>query len=232
MPLDQKRFEDTEATQLILDSDLVLIDAENLSLNDRFMKYKPKDVREKAVKELIAKAIMKGVKNFYKPIGDVSFTDDGNGICYASGKKPAIGRSYSWYEKKAKDLWPKRNSRLGSKLEYGAFLGVLIKKLIEEGKSVKWAWHAVCVDSRHLGHYWNSKDAKHEYEPTGSRKICGFCDLANAYKILAWDNEVGGFWIASGSYNFPSYHSPIGDVNFFANPYNIRLACVGWLVFS
>lgn len=103
----------------ISDSDLVLVDAENLSMKDKFMQHEPKNDKERETKELIKEAIKKGVKNFYKPRGDVSFTDDGNGICYAPGKMPAVGKSYDWNEKAAKEFCPERNSRLGSKLEYG-----------------------------------------------------------------------------------------------------------------
>ena len=41
-----------------------------------------------------------------------------------------------------------------------------------------------------------SEDAKYNFEPTGSRIICGFYDLANTYKIFAEDEEAGGFWLA------------------------------------
>ena len=146
---------------------------------------------------------------------------------------PAVGKSYNWWYDTAKKYNPERNSRLGTRLQYGAFLGVLIKKLIEEGETMEWAWNAVCNDSRELGHYWNSKKAKkHFFETTGSRKICGFFDLANTCKILAEDIEAGGFWIASGNASDHSYDNPIADI--FHCSYRISDDCnsVGWLVFS
>ena len=170
------------------------------------------------------------MKNFYRPIMDPYFT--ANGIGYASGKKPAVGKSYNWWFDTAKKYDPSRNSRLGTRLEYGAFLGVLIKKLVEEGKSVEWAWNAVCNDSKELGHYWNSKNAKHDFEPTGSRGICGFYDLANTYKILAEDEEVGGFWLAGGSFNLGSSNDPLADLCLYTNRSSDRSHSVGWLVLS
>lgn len=114
----------------------------------------------------------------------------------------------------------------------GAFLGVLIKKLIEEGKTVEWAWNAVCNDSRKLGHYLNSENPKCRFEPTGSREICGFFDLANAYKILAWDIGAGGFWLAGGGCDGYSYVNPLADLDLFRDRDNIHFSSVGWLVLS
>ena len=48
-------------------TDLIFVDAENLSLYDSFMQHVPRNENEEAVKELISTAIQKGVKNFWKP---------------------------------------------------------------------------------------------------------------------------------------------------------------------
>lgn len=226
------KSEKKEAEPVISDADFVLIEAENLSLDDEFMKHEPRSADEKEMKELIKEAILKGVKNFSKPRGDVSFTEDGNGICYAPGNMPAVGKSYSWHKRAAKEFYPKRNSRLGSRLEYGAFLGVLIKKLIEEGETVKWAWNAVCNDSCELGHYVNSENAKHDLEMTGSREICGFCDLSNVNKILAWDDENDTFWTAGGCYQYKGNIFPLAELCDCTVRFSALNKSVGWLVLS
>ena len=109
---------------------------------------------------------------------------------------------------------------------------MLIKKLVEEGKSVEWAWNAVCNDSKKLGHYWNCEDAKHEFEPIGSRCICGFYDLANTYKILAEDKEAGGFWLAGGYYFNYSDYCPLAGLYRGTCRDNDSGNSVGWLVLS
>ena len=212
------------------DADLILIEAESLSWGDEFMDYLPQTKKEGWAKDLIAEAIKSHVKNFYRPNMDPSFTADGIG--YVAGNKPAVGKSYAWWSDTAKKYDPSRNSRLGTRLEYGAFLGVLIKKLVEEGKSVEWAWNAVCNDSKELGHYWNSEDAKHEFEPTGSRCICGFYDLANTYKILAEDEENGGFCFAGGACCDGSGNYPIACIRCSAFSYGDYDGSVGWIVLS
>jgi hypothetical protein len=157
----------------------ILIEAESLSKNDDFLKYETCSNREEFAKELILEAIEKGVKNFYRPWCDPSFVEDSEKICFHLGKKPAVGKKHKWWIEAAQNYAPERNSRLGTRLEYGAFLGVLIKELVADEASSLWAWNAVCNDSEELGHYWNSKKAKHKFEPTGSRLVCAFYDLAN-----------------------------------------------------
>ena len=161
---------------------------------------------------------------------DPSFTDDGIG--YVAGKTPAVGKSYNWWFNTAKEYDPSRNSRLGTRLEYGAFLGVLIKKLAEEGNSVEWAWNAVCNNSEELGHYRNSKNSKHWFEPVGSRCICGFYDLADTYKILADDVKEDEFWLAGGYFNDYSYVYPLADLYHNTLRNSEHYNSVGWLVLS
>jgi len=211
-------------------NDCIFIEAEALSMDDYFMKYEPKTEEEKEAKALISEVIVKKVKNFYRTKYDPSFTEDGAGICFMSGKKPAVGRSYNWWYNVAKKYNPERNSRLGTRLQYGAFLGILIKQLVEEGKTVEWAWDAVCNDSRELGHYWNSVNAWHDFEPTGSRMIYVFYDLANTHKILAEDEEIGGFWLAGGFYFVNGYLCPLANLEHDTYCNNHNYNGVGWIV--
>ena len=210
----------------------ILIDAESLSLNDAFMQHEPVTEAEEDFKALLTEAITKGVKNFYRPKYDPTVTYGVRRISFVARMEPAVGKSYNWWFDVAKEFNPKRDSRLGTRLEYVAFLGVLIKKLVEEGKSVEWVWNAVCNDSKELGHYWDSEDAKHEFEPTGSRCICGFYDLANTYKILSEDEDAGGFWLASGFYGNFDYLGRLAGLRHITFRGHVQFGSVGWLVLS
>ena len=210
----------------------VKVPASELRLDDDFMKYEPKTKREQKFKEQVEKAIKSGLKDFYRPKYDPSCSEDGTSICYAPGKKPAVGKSYNWWEKVAKEFCPERNSRLGTKYEYIAFVAVLIKKLVASGWSVTYAWNSVCNDSKELGHYWNSKNAKCAFETTGSREICGFYDLANTGKILAEDEEIIGFWIAGAHYHCFSESYPLASLGHVYGCSNEGHFCCGWLVFD
>lgn len=208
------------------------VPASELRLDDKFLKYQPKTDEERKFKKLVETAIKNGLRDFWCPVYDPSFDDNGR-ICYEPGKMPAVGKSYIWWEENAKKYAPERGSRLGTKSEYVAFLAVLIKELVAFGKSVEWAWNAVCCDSKELGHYRNSKDAKHNFETTGSREICGWYDLANTYKILAEDEDAGGFWRAGGNYFIYSNLGPLVGLDYSNNHrWFDQLDSCGWLVFD
>lgn len=207
------------------------VPASELKLDDEFLKHLPKTYREKDFKHLVETAIKNGLNDFWRPVCDPSFDDNGH-ICYEPGNKPAVGKNYDWWEANAKNFCPERGSRLGTKSEYIAFLAVLIKNLVASGKSVEWAWNAVCNDSAELGHYWNSENAKHAFEDTGSREICGWCDLGNAYKIVAEDKEAGGLCLAGGYYYNGSVDFPLDNLYHYFYRYKDNLCGCGWLVFD
>lgn len=207
------------------------VPASELRLDDEFLKYQPKTKEEKKFKKLVENAIKNGLKDFWRPVCDPSFNDDGS-ICYQSGKKPAVGKSYKWWKENAKKFAPQCGCRLGTKSEYVAFLAVLINELVTSGKSIEWAWNAVCNDSKELGHYCNSTDNKRDFEPTGSREICGWYDLGNIYKILAEDKEAGGYWFVGGHYKENSDGVPLADLcvhGSFCYLFDNDNGC-GWLV--
>ena len=210
-------------------TDFVLVPASTLSLTDDFMCHVPKTDQEKVFNKILTKVISSGVSDFYRPKLDPSLDSQGK-ICYQPGLRPAVGKSYNWWEKNAKEFCPERKSRLGTKSEYVAFLGVLIKKLVEHGWEVAVAWNAVCNDSKSLGHYWNSEGALRALAPTGSREIYGFSDLANVYKMVAEDKDAGGLWVAGGGYDYYGYCNPIADLYRFYYRNNESNLSVGWIV--
>lgn len=220
----------TVAANTYLTDDFAFVEASRLSLEDEFMKYNPRTEREKKFKKELTEVIKSGVKDFWRPKYDPSFNEEGTGICYEEGKKPAVGKSYNWWEKTAEAFCHEWQSHLGTKSEYVAFLGVLIKELVKSGWKVEKAWSTVCCDSKELGHYWDSKNAKHAFENTGSREVCGFFDNANTYKILAYDEEAGGFWLGGGGYYVNSFCYPLADLVRSDDRDDNLCNGVGWLV--
>ena len=117
-----------------------------------------------------------------------------------------------------------------TRTEYACRNLYLIQKLVKSGYEIAEAWEAVCDDSRKIGHYRNSDNPKNDFETTGSREVCGFCDLGNAWKFLAEDpwEEAGGFWAAGGGYNHGSISNPVADLNHrnlidFGNYYGVGM---------
>ncbi len=207
-----------------------IVEASKLSLKDNFMKYKPQTKEQKRLKKSLEASIKEGLKDFRRPIMDPSIDEDGN-ITFKAGNKPAVGKNCYWWEEKAKAFMSEKNSRLGILKEYDAFLGTLIKYLVDEEKwSVEDAWKAVCDNSKKLGHYYNSENAKHTFELTGSRPVGKWNDLANTYKIVG-DSEYG-FSLCGGFFNISSYNCPLAVVCTDGNPNCNRNRSVGWLVLS
>lgn len=204
------------------------IEASKLSLNDSFMDFNPQDAETKEFKDELTEVIKKGVRDFYRPIMDPSFDEDG--ISFKKGKIPAIGKSYDWWEKTVKEFMPERHVRIGNKSEYIAFLGYLIKTLVDEDWPIADAWNAVCRDSIELGYYWNSVSKNHDFALTGSVEVCGFYDLANTYKMLAEDDNAGGFWLAGGYCGILATYRPLAHLE-HVNDREVSYPAVGWLVF-
>lgn len=202
------------------------IDGSHSEVYIKLLKHVTVNDEETEFKNVLIQAINAGINSFKVPVNDPSIDKSGK-IQFVSGSKPAVGYSYNEIENLAKES----GLRLGTKYEYYLFLGTIIDKLIgEEGWSEADAWNAVCIDSTKLGYYCNSVNANKALEPTGSRMIAGKCDLANTCKILAKDEEAGGFWLAGGCYNDDGDIAPLADLRLNAGYCNYPDISVGWFV--
>ena len=188
------------------------------------LKHKPENGEEAKFIANLKEAISKSISDFEVFVNDPSM--DNGKLQFVPGFKPAVGYSYNEREELAKE----NGLRLGTKDEYILFLGWLITGLINEGWSERDAWFAVCTNSKELGHYRNSADAKNDFEPTGSRRIVGKCDLANTCKILAKDEKAGGFWLAGGGYDNDGSNNPLADLVLRCNYDILSNYSVGWFV--
>jgi hypothetical protein len=208
--------------------EFVLIKASELSLQDDFMDYEPKSRQEAEVKNVLTEAIKSGeLEDFYRPKYDPSMDEDGD-IQFVPGKKPAVGFSFAEWLEIAEEFWPERGSRIGTKWEYYAFLGVLIKKMVESGVDKERAWHMVCDDSGNLGHYGQFEENPKIIE-TGSHLSYGFCDLANTLKLIS----VGPYEYAkaSGSYFRLPYCAPLAIFRIQKSGFEEKYDdSVGWIV--
>lgn len=199
-----------------------IVDIENVSLQDSFMSYEPENNLEKRVKSNIIRAKELGMKNFRKPCMDPSFADDGETIIYCAGEKPAVGRPAVWWNENAPKFMPEKNSRQIDDLEKDVSLGIIIKYFVEEEKyKVKDAWKAVCVNSKDIGHYRDSKNPKGDFERTGSRKVGKWYDLGNTCKIVKRHG-------ASGVVLFGAFYLNCGDSYPLADAHAINFSFVGY----
>lgn len=229
---EEVNLKEIKCTQEYIDKYYPIVKASTLSLEDEFLKHEPKTKEQREFKNALILAIKSGLSDFRAQRMDACFDEEGN-ICFKAGMKPAVGKlSAKDWKKVAKEFLPEKESRLGTTKERIAFLGLLIKYLIEEeGYEVKDAWKAVCDQSKDLGHYWDSENAKHCFEGTGSRQIGEWCDLGNTSKVTEYD-EAGGFLLVGGDYFYSGSYYPLAFVHGIFDPDFVCYGSVGWIVLS
>lgn len=212
-------------TELPAEFETITVEGSDSQIYFEMLKYTPANETEKEFLEFLEEAVNAGVKAFKVPVCDPSIAEDGS-LQFVAGCKPAVGYSYN----EMKELAIKNGVQMGSKNQYILFLATIIHRLVEEGWSKAKAIYAICRNSTEVGHYYNSKKAKHDLEVTGSRKIAGKCDLANTYKYLAEDEKAGGFWLAGGSYGDNGSDIPLAYFDLDDLCDNRYDDSVGWFV--
>ena len=213
-----------------LDKYFPLVEASQLSINDEFLQHEPETRNQNGFKRVLIKAINSGLTDFRAQAIDPSFDKEGK-ICYVPRMMPAVGKSAKWWYKNAPNFLPEKNSRQGLTKERIAFLGLLIKNLVEEhGYTISNAWRAICDLSKDLGHYLDSKGAKGELEPTGSRKVGKWYDLANTFKITVDDEKASGFSLVGGNFDNHCDYYHLACVRNVNSPNIVYYGSVGWLV--
>ena len=199
----------------LTDNRLVQINPQEDGFFDAVINFKSTNSNLNAFIEAISEVKAAMLKPFYKPIYDPS--EYGNIIDYQKGKKPAVGHSYNWWVETASKMSAVdgRHWHLATEYQYYAFLVWLINQLVKGGKSVDVAIKMIVLDSKELGHYYDSENSTkgEDFEDTGSRCVCGVYDLANTYKILSCSNkEAGGFWFGGGDYDNDGSSNPLANL--------------------
>lgn len=196
-----KKAEATTITSLT-DNRLVKIDPQEPGFFDEVLNFKSTNEDINTFIEAVAEVKGTSLEAFYRVMYDP--TGD-HMVVFQKGKRPAVGHSYNWWVETASKMSPVegRQWHIATEYQYYAFLVWLINQLVKIGKSVEEALHQVVLDSKELGHYYDSENSTkgEDFEFTGSRCVCGLYDLANTFKILQYSNsEAGGFWFAGGDY--------------------------------
>lgn len=178
-----------------------------------WLEHQPTTLRQEETLTLYQEAKAKGRLHAFTCMTVDPSIKDGK-LVYQKGLPIRTGFSQRQWAKMLKEYNPSRNSRQMTRTEYACRNLFLIQRLVESGYKIEDAWRAVCDDSREIGHYRNSENPKGDFEPTGSREVCGFCDLANAWKFIAEDpwEEGGGFWAAGGDYDYGSNCNPVAGL--------------------
>ena len=166
-----------------------------------WLEHQPTSKNQKIILDLYQDAKAKGRLHAFTCM-TIDISIKGGKWVYQKGLPIKTGFSQRKWAEILKDYNPSRNSRMMTLTEFACRNLYLIQELVGTGYEIAEAWEAVCDDSRKIGHYRNSDNPKNGFEPTGSREVCGFCDLGNARKFIAEDpwEKTGGFWAAGGDY--------------------------------
>ena len=155
--------------------------------------------------------VMKALENMpeegfrWIPVYEPSQNNGGN-LQYVSGANVLGGlNSYNW-EEVLRNYSPENGSRMSSITTY--FL--LLLRLLKDGFATV---EQLADDSKEIGHYWDSENAKHEFEKTGERQLGGLYGFAgNTYKIVKDSESSSGFLLLGGSYYNDGSKYPLADV--------------------
>ena len=189
-----------------------LIDVSEISLEDEFLQYEPFYNKAREFKKEMIEALKNyPKKKLYVSIYDPAENKDGTGIVFKKGMKPAVGHSFEWHKKAAEEYMPAYKSRLCTKSEYILFLAYLMKKMSEHGWGIEELWDAVTKNSKKLGQY-RVAGVKSMLQPTGSKGLFEFHDLANTIKFIASDDGEADYYIASGAYHNPPDAANVADI--------------------
>lgn len=202
-------MENIERTNLQLRDMFRIVEFSSISLNDEFFNHVPQTQNQMRVKNSIIYAKKSDFKDFAHAIMDPSVNENER-IYYQHDHKPAVGYSPIWWNTKAKEVLPEKNSRLGSPLAYDVFLSTHIKYLVEQRNySVDLAWKSICDDSQEFGNYISCSNVPTRFKNTGNNQLGEWYDLSNTCKILCSGDE---YFLASGFYCFYGKNFPFARI--------------------
>lgn len=180
--------------------------------------------RQKKFKANVMKALENKPEEGFRwiPVHEPSKDDVGN-IQYVSRANVLRElNSYNW-EEAFQNYSPENGSRMSSITTY--FL--LLLRLLKDGFATI---EQLADDSKEIGHYWDSENAKHEFEKTSERQLGGLYGFAgNTYKIVKDSESSSGFSLLGGCYDDNGYGYPLAGVERGSDPIITRNDGVGLL---
>lgn len=175
--------------------------------------------REKKFKADVLKALKNKPKKGFTWIPVYEPSPDGKGnVQYVSGENTLIGAiefltAYNWVNF-FKDYSPENGSHMASITTY--FL--LLLRWLQDGLVTI---EQLAVDSKEIGHYHDSENAKNYFEKTGEREFGGLYGfVGNTYKIVKDSESSSDFSFLGSHFFYNGREYPLGDVKHVPFPAN------------
>ena len=179
---------------------------------------------QKKFKDNVLVALENKPKEGFRWIPVFEPSSDGKGrLQFVKGKKPLVGLNCFEWKKLIEEYSPENESAKASIYTY--FLQAL--RWLKDGIATL---EQLADNSKGIGHYWDSENAKHDFELTGEREFGGLCGfVGNTCKIVEDPNSESSFSLVGGIYYNYGGECPLGDVYHVYDPLYKRDYIVGWL---
>lgn len=232
--LQQVDFSQLKYPQEWFDKYFPIVPASTITTNSSILQYKPQNMAQAQLKVDLQRIAKMGMPDFRAQAMDPYINAKGE-VCYEEYCNAEIKKSAKDWDKELKNFLPQMNSRMGTKLQYSAFLGLLIKQLVEERQyNLKRAWYEVCNDSSKIANCWDSPRYTTKYgvkEPSGSRKIGKWYDLGNTRKIvIAEQNMQYKYYSCGSNYATEGFIHPLTFSMILLTPSKPDYDSTGWCV--
>lgn len=204
-----------------------IVRASELTLNHGILAYTPKTKKQAIFKTRLEKVVKSGLCDFRAQSQD-PIPLNGK-LIYRQHLPLEPSLSLIQWENRAKEVNPSKRSRLGYASQRIAFLGYIIKLLVEKHKyTLDEAWYALCDNSGKIAYFAHGHS-------TYLHSIGPFSDLGNGYSITINDLKesdchfafIGGHPLDDGKYR------PLANIIFenfrSSKDYTENSSC-GWVV--
>lgn len=179
---------------------------------------------QKKFKDNVLVALENKPKEGFRWIPVFEPSPDGKGrLQFVKGKKPLVGLNCFEWKKLIEEYSPENESAKASIYTY--FLQAL--RWLKDGIATL---EQLADNSKGIGHYLDSENAKHDFELTGEREFGGLCGfVGNTCKIVEDPNSESSFSLVGGGCFNHGYSYPLGDVVHINYPFSLNNYSVGWL---
>ena len=180
--------------------------------------------REKKFRKDVLEALANKPKEGFRwiPVYEPSPTPN-DSIQFVEGEKPLVGLNCPEWDKKLREYSPENESGKSSKTTY--FL-LLLRWLKDDIATLE----QLAEHSEEIGHYRDSKNAKHDFERTGERKFGGLYGfVGNTGKIVEDSDSESGSSLLGGNHFDGGVEFPLAFVDRIDYPDGKNIYSVGLL---
>ena len=162
--------------------------------------------KQKKFRKNVLKALNMPTEGFrWIPVYEPSLGEDNN-LQYVAGKEVLRKLTVHEWEEKCQNYSPENESKMATITTY--FL--LLLRLMKDGFATL---EQVADNSKEIGHFWDSNDAKYEFEKTGERQLGGLYGfVGNTRKIVKDSESSTGFSLLGGTYRLHGDENPLANV--------------------